>query len=355
MTARAQARDPWVRRFARSVRDAWAWARSRHLPALLSVVALVLLLIAERNLLKEVLHAQEGLRDALGELKLTVNDELGAARKALEDTQVLENDIRGRLDIVHGKELNDVPVLARALKDALDAGVGRARDVASALGAGGDSATRPGGQASMQAELASLTADLSEIHRRISELGQRANEAELALGGGTDGGVRGFPNVQAQASRIAQRLSEAEAVMFARDTAGGADAGLVSSARVSQTGRPSEPFPRCTRGQRKSPLDSTGALPGSSAREGRRSSLTSSGSCATSRPGFSRSRPGSTEWTRGCGCRRRYPTGEPLPPTRALRRCPPPRSEPLTDGSPAFDAPGAGQAVDRAALATRTS
>jgi hypothetical protein len=47
------------------------------------VVALVLLLIAERNLLTEVLHAQEGLRDALGELKLTVNDEVGAARPAL--------------------------------------------------------------------------------------------------------------------------------------------------------------------------------------------------------------------------------------------------------------------------------
>ena len=232
-----------MRRFAWAVRDAWAWARSRHLPALLSVVALLLLLIAERNLLKEVLHAQEGLRDALGELKLTVNDELGAARKALEDTRVLENDIRGRLDIVHGKELNDVPVLARALKEALDAGVGRARDIASVLGAGGDSATRPGARASMQAELASLTADLAELHRRMGELGQRANEAELALGSGTDGGVRGFPNVQAQASRIAQRLSEAEAVMFARDTAGGADAGLVSLARVSAAGRPGNPFP----------------------------------------------------------------------------------------------------------------
>ncbi len=238
-----QATDPWVRRFAHRVRDAWAWARSRHLPALLSVVALVLLLIAERKLLKEVLHAQEGLRDALAELKLTVNDELGAARKALEDTRVLENDIRSRLDIVHGRELTDVPVLARALKEALDAGVGRARDVASALGVPGDSATRPGARASMQAELASLNADLVELARRVGELGQRANEAELALGGGTDGGVRGFPNVQAQASRIAQRLSEAEAIMFARDTAGGADAAPVSRATLSQAGRPGEPFP----------------------------------------------------------------------------------------------------------------
>ncbi len=239
----AQATDPWVRRFAQRMRDAWEWARSRHLPALLSVVALVLLLIAERKLLKEVLHAQEGLRDALGELKLTVNDELGAARKALEDTRVLENDIRSRLDIVHGRELTDVPVLARALKEALDAGVGRARDIASALGVPGDPATRPGARASMQAELAGLNVELAELDRRIGELGQRANEAELALGGGTDGGVRGFPNVQAQASRIAQRLSEAEAVMFARDTAAGADAGLVSLASLSQAGRPGESFP----------------------------------------------------------------------------------------------------------------
>lgn len=83
--------DVWYRRLARGVRDTLAWASRKHLPTFLSVAALVLLLIAERRLLKEVLHAQEGLRDALGGLRVTVDDELGAARRALEDTRALEN------------------------------------------------------------------------------------------------------------------------------------------------------------------------------------------------------------------------------------------------------------------------
>jgi len=200
------------------VQLAWASARKKHLPGLVSVIGLALLLVAERKLLKDVLHAQEGLRDALGDLKQTVNDELGAAKSALQDTRVLEHDIRSRLDALHGRELSDVPVLARALKDELDAGVGRARGVVSALGAPG-ARTGPAGTGSVEGELESLSAELAAARRIAVELGDRARQADEALGSGHDGGVSPFLDVRTQAFRIAEKLSQAESVMFSRDAA----------------------------------------------------------------------------------------------------------------------------------------
>ncbi len=195
------------------------------------MVGLALLLVAERKLLKDVLHAQEGLRDALGDLKQTVNDELGAARSALQDTRILEHDIRSRLDALHGKELSDVPVLARALKDELDAGVGRARGVVSALGVPGPR-TGPAETRSVEGELESLTAELAAVRRLALELGDRARQADEALGGGRDGGATPFPDVRAQAPRIAEKLSEAESVMFSRDAVA-PEVGQVATAKGS--------------------------------------------------------------------------------------------------------------------------
>ncbi len=231
MTAREQTRRPWYRRFAEGVQLAWAWARKRHLPGLVSVIGLTLLLVAERKLLEDVLHAQEGLRDALGDLKQTVNDELGAAKSALQDTRILEHDIRSRLDVLHGKELSDVPVLARALKDELDAGVGRARNVVSALGAPG-AGTGPAETRSVEGELESLSTELAAARRLALDLGDRARQADEALGGGRDGGGPPFPDVRAQASRIAEKLSQAESVMFSRDAVA-PEAGQVSIAKGS--------------------------------------------------------------------------------------------------------------------------
>jgi hypothetical protein len=182
------------------------------------VALLALLLVAERKLLQDVLHAQRGLNDALGDLRHTVDDELGEARSALQDTRTLERDIRGRLDAMHGKELSDVPVLARALKDELDAGVGRARGVVMALGtteAGKSSASRFADSRSVQEELQLLASNLVEARGLALDLAERARRADDALGAGADGGVPGFPDVRAQAGRIAQRLSQAESVMFA--------------------------------------------------------------------------------------------------------------------------------------------
>ncbi|HTS81876.1 MAG TPA: hypothetical protein VMH40_14840 [Myxococcaceae bacterium] len=215
------------------LREAWAWAQRRHLPALLSVVLLALLLIAERKLLKDVLHAQEGLRDSLGDLKHTVGDELGAAKVALEDTRILEQDIRLRLDALHGKELSDVPVLARELQQELDAGIGRARDVMTYLGGPGGrrAGTRTGDDRSVQAQLEQLAADLADARRLAVDLEQRAQRADQALGGAPDGGGADFPDVRAQAARIAQKLSQAEAVMFSRE-ASPADGGSVVLARA---------------------------------------------------------------------------------------------------------------------------
>ena len=209
----------WYRRIGDGVRSAWAWAQQRHLPALLSVVLLALLLVAERKLLKDVLRAQDGLKDALGDLKHMVDDELGEARSALHDTRTLESDIRSRLDALHGRELSDVPVLAKALKDEPDAGVGRARGVVSALGttdAPQTAAPRAPAQRSVQEELATLASQLAEAQRLALELSERARRADEALGPGSDGGAAGFPDVRAQAARIAQRLSQAELVMFSR-------------------------------------------------------------------------------------------------------------------------------------------
>jgi hypothetical protein len=242
MTAPPETRPPWYQRFAGSVGEAWAWARRKHLPGLLSVATLALLLVAERRLLKEVLHAQEGLKDALADLKLTVNDELGAAQSALQDTRILENDIRSRLDALHGKELTDVPELARALKDELDAGVGRARGVAWALGAPGPRRGAPETR-SVTGELESLSAQLAEVRRLAVELGERAQEADEALGGLRDGGVAPFPDVRARASRVADRLSEAESVMFAREALA-PETAQVGVAKGNPPGRsPADVFP----------------------------------------------------------------------------------------------------------------
>ena len=216
---RSGSSDSWYRRFGDGVRSVWAWAQRRHLPALLSVVLLALLLVAERKLLKVVLRAQDGLKGALGDLKHTVDDELGEARSALHDTRTLESDIRSRLDALHGRELSDVPVLAKALKDELDAGVGRARGVVSALGtteAPQNATPRVPAKQSVQEELATLASQLAEAQRLALELSERARKADEALGPGSDGGVAGFPDVRAQAAHIAQRLSQAELVMFSR-------------------------------------------------------------------------------------------------------------------------------------------
>jgi hypothetical protein len=223
----------WFRDLSAGTRKAWAWAQRRHLPALLSVVLLALLLVAERKLLKDVLHAQEGLNDALGDLKHTVDDELGEARSALQDTRTLERDIRSRLDALHGRELSDVPVLARALKDELDAGVGRARGVADVLGvreAGRGNASLARGNHSVQEEVEMLASNLVEARGLALDLAERARRADEALGAGSDGGVSSFPDVRAQATRIAQRLSEAESVMFYRP-ASSVDPGRVALAK----------------------------------------------------------------------------------------------------------------------------
>ena len=238
----------WYRRIGGGVRTAWAWVQRRHLPALLSVVLLALLLVAERKLLKDVLRAQDGLKDALGDLKHTVGDELGEARSALHDTRTLESDIRSRLDALHGRELSDVPVLAKALKDELDAGVGRARGVVSALGMAEppQSATpRIRAQQSVQEELATLASQLAEAQRLALELSERARKADEALGAGSDGGAAGFPDVRAQAARIAQRLSQAELVMFSRSVPSSELAVGASAKDASPHGLPpdSESFP----------------------------------------------------------------------------------------------------------------
>jgi hypothetical protein len=197
------------------------------------VVLLALLLVAERKLLKEVLRAQEGLNDALGDLKHTVDDELGEARSALQDTRTLERDIRSRLDALHGRELSDVPVLARALKDELDAGVGRARGVVDVLGAweaGRGPASLARENHSVQEEVEALVSKLVEARGLALDLAERARRADEALGAASDGGVSSFPDVRAQATRIAQRLSEAESVMFFRP-ASSVDPGRVTLAK----------------------------------------------------------------------------------------------------------------------------